>query len=147
MRRRFATLLAVAFAGMAPVAVRAQVDCVYRTIRVSHVQGTYFDSIGEPIGNVAVELKSDGKIVATATTDDAGRFSIPVAPGKYDLVANARGFAPGFSLIDVGTDLVRVARPTHLWVILEVGVLDRCPLTTTSRKEFDKAIQKYTQKH
>ena len=139
-------LSAIAFTGAAPAVVGAQVDCVYRTVSVSRVQGSIFDSAGRPIPNVEVELKSDGKLIGSAETDEEGKFAIPAAPGKYDLTTNARGFAPGFSPIDVGGDLVRTLRPTHLWMILEVGMGQGCPLTTASRREFEKAIQKYQQK-
>jgi len=148
MRKLSDLLLAIALLGFVLTVCPAQ--CVHRTIPVSRVQGSVFDSLGQPIPSVEVSLKSEGKVVATTTTDDAGRFSVSASPGKYDLYANARNFEPGFAQVDVGRDLVGVLRPTHLWMILDVGeeLADQCPgTTTTSCREFDKAVQKYKQKH
>jgi hypothetical protein len=148
MRKLRAPLLLLPLLGIIPAACLAQ--CVYETISVSRVQGSIFDSLGQPIPDVEISLKSEGKVVANTTTDEAGRFSVSANPGKYDLYANARNFEPGFARVDVGSDLVGVLRATRLWMILSVGVseADECSsLTTTSRREFNKAVQRYKQKH
>jgi hypothetical protein len=147
MRWCFGILFVIAIAGVDPSSSWAQVDCVFRTVSVSRVQGTIVDPLGEPIANAEVKPNVENDVLASAKTDDYGRFIIPAAPGKYELHANARGFYPGFAPINVGSDLVRAIRPTHLWMILEVGLPDTCPLTTTSRREFNKATQEYKKKH
>jgi len=147
MKWRYAAFLTIATAGLIPAVGRTQVDCVYRRIRVSRVQGAVFDRIGEPIPNVEVELKRDDKTIATTKTNQAGEFSIPIGPGTYELNAKAQGFYPGFAHLDVGSDLVRAFKPTHLWMIMDVGIQDKCPLTTTSRREFEEAIRNEKQKH
>ncbi len=138
----------VILAGMGPVAVSSHAQCVERTIRVSRIQGLVLDSYGSPIPNVMIELKSEDKIVATATADETGRFSIPAPPGKYELVAKARGFDTTHASLDLGNDLVRAFRPTRLFMILDVGkaTLDQCSFTTTSRRQFDKVIRENTRK-
>jgi hypothetical protein len=119
-------------------------QCVYRTISVSRVQGTIVDPSGVPIPNVDDELKRDGKRTATGTTNESGEFSIQASPGVYDLNAHGSAFARGFARIDIGTDLVRLARPTHIWMILDVGMtMENCTLATTSRRQFEKAIQAF----
>jgi hypothetical protein len=146
MRRLGAILLVLVLFGLFSGICRAQ--CVYRTIHVSRVQGAVFDPYGEPIPDAEVSLNRDGKVVARTTTDEEGRFSIPAAPGTYDLHASDRNFAPDSSRVEVGGDLIRELRSTYLWVILRVGVLvDGCSMTTTSRRRFEKMIQKHKQRN
>ena len=135
MRRRRGFFMGLMFLGLFSTISLAQVDCFYSRISVSRVQGTVFDQLGEPIPNVEIKLRNDGKEIANTETNEAGQFAIPAAPGRYDLQANARGFAPGFTPIDVGHDLARALKPAHLWMILVVGSsldMDTCPLATTS---------------
>jgi protocatechuate 3,4-dioxygenase beta subunit len=128
-----------------PLAARTCVgQCVYQTISVSRVQGTIVDPSGVPIPNVEVELKRDGERAAVTTTGENGEFSIQAPPGAYDLNAHGKAFAPGFARIDVGTDLARIVRPTHIWMILDVGMtMENCTFATTSRRQFEKAIQAF----
>jgi hypothetical protein len=143
MRKSINLSLAFLFLSLIPPQCLAQ--CVVRTISVSRVQGTTFDPSGQPIPNVQVSLEQDGRLVASFTTDESGGFSVPANPGDYELHANARGFASGVARINVGSDLIRVVRPTHIWMILYVGSaeLDRCPgFATTSRAKFEKSIRK-----
>ena len=120
-------------------------QCVYPTIYVSRIQGTLFDFSGQLIPNGEVSLVQDGKVIASVTTDDVGGFSIPASAGKYELRASARGFATGSARIKLGSSLVRVLKPTHIWMFLDVGSaqLDSCDgFVTTSHRQFEKAIQK-----
>lgn len=133
---------------LAPIPATCLAQCVVRTIPISRVEGTVVDPSGEPIPNVEVNLKQDGKVISSITADEAGRFSLSVSPGNYDLNANARGFVPGFARIDVGHDAVRLFKSTHLWMILVVGMLeDHCTFTTTSRRKFEKAIQEHKKRN
>jgi hypothetical protein len=141
MRNLNGLILCLAFVALIPDICRSQ--CVYRAILVSRVQGTILDPYGKPIPNVEVDLKRDGVRIAGATTNDVGEFSIQATPGKYELHAHADRFASGFARIDLGTDLVRMLRPSaHFWMILRVGVVnDACTFSTTSRRELRRAIQ------
>jgi hypothetical protein len=117
-------------AAMGPAEAISYAQCVYPTIRVSKVQGVVFDPNGEPIRDVAISLKSDDRILASATTDEAGRFSISATPGKYD----------------VGTDLARAFVPTRLFMILDPGMkMENCTFTTTSHRKFEMAVREFTQ--
>jgi hypothetical protein len=122
-------------------------QCVYRTLSVTRVHGalvgTLVDPDGRPIPNADVELKGDEHVASAATNAD-GEFSIQAPPGGYEIHANARGFALGIARVDVGSDLIEMLRPAHLWMILDVGILlDHCTFTTTSRRELEKAIQEH----
>ena len=144
MKRFDSFLLILPFLTLIPVTGFTQ--CVYRTIPVSRVQGTVADPFGEPISNVDIRLKQDGKVIATAITDESGGFSLSASPGKYDLLADAKGFVPGFAQIDVGSDLIRMLKPAHLWMILDIGmVVDHCTFTATSRRQFEKVVQMHKQ--
>src|SRR5580698_4097538 len=135
-------------AAMGPVAVFSRAQCVERTIRASRIQGLVLDPYGRPIPNVMIELRTEDKIIATATADETGRFSIHASPGECEIVAKARGFETTYAALDVGNDLVRAIRPTRLFMILDVrrALLDQCSFTTTSRREFEKLIRENTQK-
>jgi Carboxypeptidase regulatory-like domain len=141
MTRPCCFLSAIAFAIQIPSLAHTQ--CVYRTIDVSRVQGTIADPLGQPIEHADVVLKRAGMVVSSAETDNAGRFSIPAAPGKYELYVTAQNFSFDSAPIDVGSDLVRVLRPTHLWIIIKVArQLDDCGLiVTTRRRQFEKTVR------
>jgi hypothetical protein len=146
MRRLGDLLLVFALFGLFAGICRSQ--CVYRTIPVSRVQGAVFDPYGEPIPDAEVSLNKESKVVARTATDEAGRFTIPAAPGIYDLHASGHNFAPDFARVEVGSDLIRELRPTYLWMILKVAVLeDDCSMTTTSRRQFEKMIHKHKQRN
>jgi Carboxypeptidase regulatory-like domain len=138
----------IALALMAIFAATGVAQCVSRTVSVSRVQGAVFDQLGRPIPDADVSLKREGQVVASTKTDASGGFTIPISSGAYDLDAKASNFDPGFARIDVGSDLVRAVRPTHIWMILDVGSeeLDQCNFTTTSRIQFEKAVRRYKQK-
>jgi hypothetical protein len=144
MRRLYGQAAALALFASIPVSCLGQ--CVYRPISMSRVQGAVFGRSGEPISNADVSLVRDGSTIAETKTDGAGKFSVPAPSGKYELKAKAHGFAPGFAQVDVGNDLVRALRPTHLWMILDVGMtIENCTLTTTEKRRFKKAIQAHKQ--
>ena len=60
------------------------------------LSGLVFDEVtGRPVAEASVTLTDfqDGRTVAEATSDEGGRFSVPVSPGRYWLVASRGGFA------------------------------------------------------
>ena len=121
----------------------AQVDCFYKALSVSRVQGQVFDPSGLPIPATVLSLKQGGKEMTRATTDDQGRFSIRNANGKYELHTEARGFAPAFAPINVGNDFEHAFHPGKLWLILSVGATEPCPSVTTSHKQFLQTLSDY----
>lgn len=66
-------------------------------------------SIGAPIANVAIALISEnGGTVVRTSTDAHGRYSIPVAPARYYVIASHLDYedyssAPGFSVVAPNT--------------------------------------------
>ncbi|MGA3132928.1 MAG: carboxypeptidase-like regulatory domain-containing protein [Terracidiphilus sp.] len=143
MRKFFSLSLGLLFIASIPTNCFAQ--CVERTISVSRVQGAVFDSFGQPIPNAGVSLEQDGKAIASLTTNESGGFFISANSGNYEFHAKARGFEPYLARINLRTDLIRAAKPTHIWMILKVGSaqVDSCDgFTTTSRRQFEKAIQR-----
>ena len=58
------------------------------------ISGTITDTLGRPLAEVNLELRSEnGRTIAHATTDQAGRFQVaPPKRGVYSLVAAKPGF-------------------------------------------------------
>lgn len=137
------SVLSLAILFLALMSETCIAQCVYRPISVSRLQGTILTRDGKPIPNVNVELKRNSDRIASATTNEAGEFLIKAVPGEYELRSEARGFAPGFAEVELGSDLVRTLIPrTHLWMILDVGMInDYCQFTTTSRSKLRKALR------
>jgi hypothetical protein len=67
------------------------------TYHMRRIQGTVTDPTGSPIGNVEISVFDDvsRKLLATAKTDEAGRFSIAQRwPGRLRVVFFSPGFRP-----------------------------------------------------
>ncbi|MFZ2064270.1 MAG: TonB-dependent receptor, partial [Candidatus Binatus sp.] len=69
------------------------------------ITGVVKDALGRPIKQVALSLQdASGKVVAHATSNDAGEFSFnAIAPGTYAVVATGSGFKPATSIVSVST--------------------------------------------
>ncbi len=79
--------------------------------------GTVTDSAGKPLPRTDVRIV--GPSTYATTTDDAGRFSVAVAPGVYDLT-----FAhTGYSAFDAGTQAVIAGETRTLSVSLTDSTL------------------------
>ncbi len=88
---------------------------VLRLVPGGRVAVHVVDGKQQPLGTAAVELR--GVDVQTSSTDATGlaRFA-PVVPGRYDVMAKAPGFAPGFAFAAVsGT------APAEVTVVLAPG--------------------------
>lgn len=67
--------------------------CVYKPPRVRHVAGRVVDSSGRPISSVNIAIIQGGESVASAMTDDNGKFRFDsLKEGAYELAATANGF-------------------------------------------------------
>ncbi|HEY1429560.1 MAG TPA: carboxypeptidase regulatory-like domain-containing protein, partial [Candidatus Tumulicola sp.] len=75
------------------------------------VSGTVHSPSGAPIANAQVVFS--GPASASATTDVKGGFSVQVAPGRYSIGANARGF------IAITADIGSIDRDSTVDVALE----------------------------
>ena len=67
--------------------------CVYKPPSVRLVAGIVVDSSGRPIPGVNVAIIQSGESVASATTDDTGKFRFDwLREGAYELATKANGF-------------------------------------------------------
>src|SRR5208282_5216471 len=69
------------------------------------ITGVVKDALGRPIKQTALSLQaSNGRVVAHASSDDAGEFSfIAVARGTYAIVATKNGFRTATAIVTVPT--------------------------------------------
>lgn len=65
-----------------------------RVLPIKTVSGQIVDQYGTGMPGVTVELRKDGNIVRTATTDENGTFSMRVARGTYQLVLRTQSGEP-----------------------------------------------------
>jgi outer membrane receptor protein involved in Fe transport len=90
------------------------------------IKGVVKDALGRPIKQAALSLQgSDGRIVAHATSNDAGEFSFnAVRPGTYAVVATSNGFKTATSIVSVsakGATPVMIAMEAEKEVSLRVA--------------------------
>ncbi len=71
-----------------------------------NVRGVVFDeSDGVLPGVTVVAMSADGRVLATAVTDGAGRYVIgPLAPGRVILTFQLEGFSPAAVRVAIGAD-------------------------------------------
>ena len=105
------TLVARAAAGVGgPLTAKltATSDPVVLRLRpAGSVAATVIDRAGQAVANAAVELR--GLDTQTASTDASGKAAFsPVAPGRYEVVASASGFAPTAAIAAVGAAATEV---------------------------------------
>ena len=119
----------------------AQVDCIYKVLRLRHLKGILYDQTGDTISGAIVMLKQGKQTVFESKTDERGRFSANISPGKYELLIEARDFKQVWSPIEIGTNLTSVFQSKTLRVIALVGSGDSCETLTTSSREFEKVVR------
>src|SRR5580658_3611639 len=88
--------LAIGTAAMA-ANVKTSTTAKYR------VTGVVKDALGRPIGQAALSLQgSTGKVLAHASSNDAGEFSFnAIAPGVYAVLATKDGFKTATAIVAV----------------------------------------------
>ena len=133
-------LLAVLILSLIPAA-KAQVDCVFKTLRVASLHGIVMDPVGDAVPDAIVRLRRDGQSVADVRTNEKGQFAVTGLAGHFELAIEATGFAKAWSPIDIGPDVQGVFRSNELRVMLLVGGGEDCEVFTTSKKEFEKAVR------
>jgi hypothetical protein len=69
-----------------------------------------------PVAGARVELTRGGTVVATATTDSAGRFELRVPPGEYTVTAFNVGLASQAS------QSISVTGPVHVALVVDSGL-------------------------
>jgi neutral amino acid transport system permease protein len=89
------------------------------------VQGTLRGPEREPVPGVTVTVSQDGTEVGSTTTDDEGRWAVPVpAPGTYTVTLDTTGLPEGVGPRTVGGDVLDgvVVRPgATQGVIFQLG--------------------------
>jgi outer membrane receptor protein involved in Fe transport len=96
------------------------------TTKKYRITGVVKDALGRPIKQAALSLQdSRGKIVANATSNDAGEFSFnAIPPGTYAVAATGSGFKPATSIVSVsptGAASVAIAMEAEKEVSLRVA--------------------------
>ena len=86
-------------------AVAANLKTSTATKTKYRITGVVKDALGRPIKHAALSLQgSSGKIVAHASSNDAGEFSFnEIARGTYAVVATSNGFKPATAIVAVST--------------------------------------------
>ena len=146
IRRWLAWCLAIVSVFTTVEICRAQVDCVFKTLHLSRMQGIVTDQFGEVIPGATVRLKQGDGIIAEVQADEQGQFAIKGVSGHYDLSIKARGFAEAWSPVEIGPDLQNSFHSNVLRVMLLVGAGEECEVLTTNKHEFDKAVRAHNQR-
>jgi outer membrane receptor protein involved in Fe transport len=115
------------------------------------VEGTINDSLGRPIAGAAVQLKSpDGHLLASAVTDQTGKFHLYSGPGNFEIAVAKQDFKPAAVpvVIAIGTPtqpvvLAMIAnKPLTLEVLapkFDRALNDLSPETGSTAYHFDRA--------
>ena len=102
---------------------------IRRTLFLRRGSGYATDSNNVRVPTACVGVfTSDHRLVASATTDDEGRFQLPaIAPGEYRFIARAPGFCVAvFPLRIVAWPQGGLFRRRHMVLHMEPGALDVC---------------------
>jgi hypothetical protein len=73
----------------------------------------------KPVQTTVRLLRADGSVAASGPSDADGNFRLPVAPGRYRLVADWPSRAGGCAPVDVTVDQ---GRYTHADVSCDTGI-------------------------
>jgi len=76
------------------------------------IEGTVVDPAGIPRPGAVIRVNVDGRVIATATADDSGRFRIPTAAGEVTVVVTADTYLAHAVRITAPADLgtIRLSR-------------------------------------
>ena len=123
--------------------LRAQVD-IPGPERLSHVEGVVVNPTGHPAPDLVVKLLRDEKVAYQTRTEKSGGFQFEhVHGGTYLFRVERSKDAPAERQIVVTDEIVTVLERKKLYVLLGPGACeDACSAVLTSKKDFDRAIQK-----
>lgn len=135
----------LAFASGLTFRANAQIE-VFKPLHLSRVQGVVADTSGRPVANAEVALVGDPvgdeAVGFKTTTDDAGRFALDQASGRYWLRVSGSRYSPAAREVVIGPDLETLFHKPDLYVMLGPGSCnDACSSIYTSRKKFDRAVR------
>src|SRR5437867_3501831 len=93
---RLAALVGAVLIGLAPVP-----PTLAQSAGPATVGGSVADALGRPVAGAAIRLEGpDGRAVAKATSDAAGRFAFPaVPPGPYAVSIDKEDFETGTAIV------------------------------------------------
>jgi hypothetical protein len=101
----------------------AALDFVLGPARAASVSGVVVDAAGGPVPGALVLARGRGsEVVASASSDENGRFGLAVEPGHLTLGARAEAYAPASVEIEAPVDqvtLVLAATSTLMGVVVE----------------------------
>lgn len=134
---------AVLVAAMCATCARAQYNPPPE--RLSHVEGVVVNTHGDPVVGADVTLERDGKVMHRTKTGAQGEFEFDRAHGDYVFRVGRTQYSPAAIQVIVNDDLVALAEHKKLYVIAGPGACeDECSTIATSRREFEKALKKFS---
>ena len=116
-------------------------------IHLWRLHGVLVSPEGKPLENVEVTLVRDGAIAYKTQTDSAGQFAFDHVYGHFQLHIDRTKYSPLDREVIVGIETAELSRKM-LYVIAGPGACtDDCSSVFTSKNEFQKTIQRKTQRH
>ncbi len=113
--------------------------------RLTHVEGVVVNTHGDPVVGADVTLERDGKVIHSTRTGSQGEFEFAHAHGDYVFRVGRTQYSPAVLNVIVSDDLVALAEHKKLYVIAGPGACeDECSTIVTSRREFEKALKKFS---
>ncbi|HEX9000366.1 MAG TPA: carboxypeptidase regulatory-like domain-containing protein, partial [Blastocatellia bacterium] len=94
----------------------------------SVLSGRITDGSGAAVSGARVSVTTNKQAAGSATTGDDGKFTIPLAPGEYQLRVMAKGFGSH-------TRPITLSAPTDLTITLEPASLAETVTVTPARAE------------
>ncbi len=94
----------------------------------SVLSGRITDGSGAAVSGARVSVTANKQSAGAATTGDDGKFTIPLAPGEYQLRVTAKGFGSH-------TRQITLSGPTDLNIVLEPASLAETVTVTPARAE------------
>jgi hypothetical protein len=110
--------MALTLAG--PVFAQGNMTIEFRLSKVRHLTGVVADLAGRPFPGAIVEDcdPTYNRVLASATTNGEGRFSLP--PGRYGTIHYLKIRYPNFQLVHMPVTIRLFAKP-ELHIALEPG--------------------------
>jgi hypothetical protein len=111
---------------------------------VKKVQGEVYGPSGVAVPQIVVRVSRDGKFIGEAKTDGKGKFVLnTTGPALYDVAFLFLGSKSMGLKVRVGRRYGGVFSSPRLRVVLGLSGT-RCGFATTDKKEFKKALLRYS---
>jgi hypothetical protein len=114
-------------------------------IRITSVVGYVVNTDGKPVANAEITLVKEAEVASSTRTDEKGTFRIDHVSGSYLLRVARTENAPAEQQIVVTPEIVTRLERKKLYIVLGPGACaDACSTVYTDKREFEKAIRKFT---